>query len=61
MPFLGKIFSKDRAAYEYLSDSAAIFPCGEEFNNILIKNGFIEVENKPQTLGVASIYFAKKK
>ena len=60
MPFLGKLFSKDKAAYKYLSDSAAIFPCGEDFNNILIKNGFIEVENIPQTFGVASIYSAKK-
>ena len=60
MPSIGKIFSKDRSAYQYLSDSAAIFPCGEAFNNILKKNGFIEVEDFPQTLGVSSIYFGKK-
>ena len=60
MPFVGKLFSKDRSAYQYLSDSAAVFPCGEAFNNILRKNGFIEVEDYPQTLGVSSIYFAKK-
>jgi demethylmenaquinone methyltransferase/2-methoxy-6-polyprenyl-1,4-benzoquinol methylase len=60
MPFVGKLFSKNRSAYQYLSDSAAIFPCGDDFNNILLKNGFIEVEDFPQTLGVSSIYFAKK-
>ena len=60
MPFLGKLFSKDKSAYQYLSDSAASFPSGEVFNNILRKNGFIEVEDLPQTLGIASIYFAKK-
>lgn len=60
MPFIGKLFSKDPSAYQYLSDSAAIFPCGEQFNNILHKNGFIEVEDFPQTLGVSSIYFARK-
>ena len=60
MPFVRKLFSKDRSAYEYLSDSAAAFPHGEAFNNILRKNGFIEVEDLPQTLGIASIYFAKK-
>ena len=60
MPFFGKLFSKYRSAYEYLSDSAAAFPHGEVFNNILRKNGFIEVEDLPQTLGIASIYFAKK-
>ena len=59
MPFIGKLFSKDRSAYKYLSDSAAAFPHGEVFNNILRKNGFIEVEDLPQTLGIASIYFAK--
>jgi len=60
MPFIGKLFSKNRTAYLYLSDSAAAFPCGKAFNNILKKNGFIAVEDFPQTLGVASIYFAKK-
>lgn len=60
MPFIGKLFSKNPSAYQYLSDSAAIFPCGEKFNNILRKNGFIEVEDFPQTLGVSSIYFARK-
>ena len=61
MPFIGKLFSKDKSAYKYLSDSAAAFPCGEAFNNILRDNGFKEVEDLPQTLGIASIYFAKKK
>lgn len=60
MPFIGILFSKDRSAYQYLSDSAAAFPCGKDFNNILEKIGFIEVEDFPQTLGVSSIYFAKK-
>jgi len=60
LPILGSLFSKDKAAYRYLSDSAAAFPFGKVFNNILLKNGFIEVKDFPQTLGVASIYFAKK-
>ena len=60
LPILGSLFSKDKAAYRYLSDSAAAFPFGKVFNNILLKNGFIEVKDFPQTLGVASIYCAKK-
>ena len=60
MPTIGKIFSKDKSAYKYLSDSAAAFPYGEAFNNILEKIGFIDIENKPQTFGVASIYVSKK-
>jgi len=60
LPLIGKLFSKDKSAYKYLSDSAAAFPYGEAFNNILQKIGFIAIENKPQTFGVASIYIAKK-
>lgn len=60
LPIVGRLFSRDRAAYTYLSESAAVFPHGENFNNILRKIGFIEVENKPQTFGVASIYVATK-
>lgn len=60
LPTIGKIFSKDRSAYAYLSESASVFPHGQEFNNILGKIGFIDVENKPQTFGVASIYVATK-
>ncbi len=60
LPVIGRLFSKDRSAYTYLSESAAVFPHGEAFNNILRKIGFIEVENRPQTFGVASIYVATK-
>ena len=60
LPIIGKLFSKDKVAYKYLSDSAAVFPHGEQLNNILRKIGFIEVKNKPQTFGVATIYTASK-
>ena len=60
LPLIGKLFSKDKVAYSYLSESASLFPFGDELNNILRKNGFIEVENKPQTFGVATIYTATK-
>tara|TARA_R110000765_G_scaffold68642_3_gene132746 strand:+ start:782 stop:1525 length:744 start_codon:yes stop_codon:yes gene_type:complete len=60
LPLIGKMFSKDNSAYGYLSESASVFPHGENFNNILREIGFIDVTNKPQTFGVASIYIAKK-
>ncbi|MFI2743275.1 bifunctional demethylmenaquinone methyltransferase/2-methoxy-6-polyprenyl-1,4-benzoquinol methylase UbiE [Zhouia sp. PK063] len=60
LPIIGKMFSKDKVAYGYLSESASFFPYGEEFNNILRKIGFIDVEDLPQTLGVATIYKASK-
>ena len=60
MPLIGKIFSRDKVAYSYLSESASVFPYGEALNNILRKIGFIKVEDKPQTMGVATIYVASK-
>ena len=60
LPLIGRLFSRDRSAYAYLSESAASFPHGKAFNNILGKIGFIGMENKPQSLGVASIYIASK-
>ena len=60
LPLIGRVFSKDKSAYRYLSESASVFPYGEAFNNILKKTGFIEVKDKPQTFGVANIYTATK-
>lgn len=60
LPLIGKLFSKDKVAYSYLSESASVFPYGEALNNILRKIGFINVEDKPQTMGVATIYTASK-
>uniref|UniRef100_UPI00404B2DD4 class I SAM-dependent methyltransferase n=3 Tax=Flavobacterium TaxID=237 RepID=UPI00404B2DD4 len=61
MPTIGKLFSKDKKAYQYLSTSAQNFPFGEALNNILRKIGFIDVKHLPQTFGVATIYQASKK
>ncbi|MFY8096299.1 MAG: bifunctional demethylmenaquinone methyltransferase/2-methoxy-6-polyprenyl-1,4-benzoquinol methylase UbiE [Flavobacterium sp.] len=61
MPMIGKLFSKDQKAYQYLSTSAQNFPFGEVLNNILRKIGFIDVQHLPQTMGVATIYKASKK
>ncbi|MFD0993444.1 bifunctional demethylmenaquinone methyltransferase/2-methoxy-6-polyprenyl-1,4-benzoquinol methylase UbiE [Tenacibaculum geojense] len=60
LPIIGKIFSKDKVAYSYLSESANAFPFGEAFNNILEKNGFKNAKDIPVTFGVASIYSSTK-
>jgi demethylmenaquinone methyltransferase/2-methoxy-6-polyprenyl-1,4-benzoquinol methylase len=59
LPVIGKLFSKDKVAYSYLSESANSFPFGIAFNNILQKNGFTHTEDKPVTFGVATIYTAR--
>ena len=60
IPTVGKIFSKDKSAYDYLPESAAAFPYGEKFNNILLKIGFNTSKVYPQTFGAATIYQAFK-
>ena len=60
LPSVGRLFSKDKMAYKYLSDSASVFPYGEALNNILRNTGFINVKDLPQTFGVATIYTASK-
>ncbi|MGC6432317.1 MAG: bifunctional demethylmenaquinone methyltransferase/2-methoxy-6-polyprenyl-1,4-benzoquinol methylase UbiE [Jejuia sp.] len=60
LPLIGRAFSKDRSAYKYLCESASVFPYGEALNNILREIGFINVEDFPQTLGVATIYKSSK-
>lgn len=60
LPTIGRVFSKDRVAYSYLSESASVFPYGEALNNILRQIGFSNVKDLPQTFGVATIYTATK-
>ena len=60
VPLMGKLFSKDQKAYEYLSESMKNFPYGESLNTILRTVGFQNVYHKPQTMGVATIYSARK-
>ncbi len=60
LPLIGRAFSKDRSAYKYLCESASVFPYGEALNNILREIGFINVEDFPQTFGVATIYKSSK-
>lgn len=60
LPIIGKLFSKDKVAYSYLSKSANTFPFGKAFCNILQKNGFINTKADPVTFGVSTIYTATK-
>ena len=60
LPLIGRLFSKDKSAYRYLSESASKFPYGQAFNNILNKTGFINSTALPQTFGVATTYTATK-
>ena len=56
LPFFGKLFSKDKAAYSYLHDSVMKFPDNDEFLKLLALAGFTETQQIKLTGGVASIY-----
>jgi demethylmenaquinone methyltransferase/2-methoxy-6-polyprenyl-1,4-benzoquinol methylase len=57
---MGKLFSKNRGAYQYLDESIRKFPEGQDFVNILDNLGFINTQYKPLSLGICSIYCAEK-
>ena len=58
LPFIGRVFSKDKSAYTYLPESVAAFPEGEDFKNILEDIGFTEIKLKRLSGGIATIYSA---
>jgi len=60
LPGIGSVISGDGYAYNYLNQSVETFPYGEEFCNILRKNGFKNVHFHPLTFGIASIYWGDK-
>jgi demethylmenaquinone methyltransferase/2-methoxy-6-polyprenyl-1,4-benzoquinol methylase len=61
LPFVGRLFSKDKSAYSYLPDSVYQFPDNEEFLRLLEKAGFSATRQRKLTGGVASIYTGLKK
>jgi len=60
LPVIGKLISKDQAAYTYLPESVNAFPDGQKFLNILKQVGFKNTVCKPLTFGISSIYIGQK-
>lgn len=60
LPRIGKMISKDKAAYEYLPESVSVFPYGQQFLDIMNEVGFTETKSIPLTLGISSIYWGSK-
>jgi demethylmenaquinone methyltransferase/2-methoxy-6-polyprenyl-1,4-benzoquinol methylase len=56
LPRVGKMVSKDDAAYTYLPKSVEAFPDGEDFLHILQHVGFKQNQCRSLTFGVSSIY-----
>jgi demethylmenaquinone methyltransferase/2-methoxy-6-polyprenyl-1,4-benzoquinol methylase len=57
MPLLGQLLTGNRAAYEYLPRTAAAFPAGEGFLELMRRAGcFSERSARPLAGGVAYVY-----
>ncbi|MFN8244315.1 MAG: bifunctional demethylmenaquinone methyltransferase/2-methoxy-6-polyprenyl-1,4-benzoquinol methylase UbiE [Ferruginibacter sp.] len=59
-PNVGKLFSKNRSAYQYLDESIQKFPEGKNFTAILDNLGYRNTYSKPLSLGICSIYCGEK-
>lgn len=60
LPIYGKLVSKDKIAYRYLTATIEAFPQGEKMIEILKKTGFSEARFRRLTFGICTMYFATK-
>jgi demethylmenaquinone methyltransferase/2-methoxy-6-polyprenyl-1,4-benzoquinol methylase len=59
-PGIGKLISKNKAAYQYLNDSVQAFPEGDAFLDILKETGYEGTYRKALTMGISTIYAGTK-
>ncbi len=60
LPFLGKIVSKDKEAYQYLPDSVSEFDSSVDISALLLECGFKNVQSKTLTFGIVKVVVAEK-
>ncbi len=59
-PSFGKLFAKNKDAYQYLNDSVQAFPEGQTFLTIMNDAGFTQTYLKSLSLGICTIYCGVK-
>lgn len=59
-PSFGKLFAKNKDAYQYLNDSVQTFAEGQTFLNIMHEAGFTQTYLKSLSLGICTIYCGVK-
>ena len=60
LPFIGRLISRDGAAYDYLPSSVDEFPAPERFMEMLAEVGFKNCKARSQSCGIAQIYTAER-
>lgn len=56
LPILGGLISGEYKAYKYLNRTIETFPYGEDFCELMRRNGFAQAKPHPLTFGIATIY-----
>jgi len=59
-PLIGKIFSSDKRAYSYLTESVKAFPNNEKFVEIMHEVNFKESSYQSLSFGIAAVYSGTK-
>ena len=60
IPHIGKYVVNNKGAYQYLSESISMFPNQEDFKTKIQNAGFMDVNYKNLTLGIAAIHYGYK-
>ena len=60
LPIYGRLISKDKSAYSYLTKTIEAFPQGERMMDILKKAGFKDASFQRLTFGICTLYTATK-
>ncbi|MBK7093152.1 MAG: bifunctional demethylmenaquinone methyltransferase/2-methoxy-6-polyprenyl-1,4-benzoquinol methylase UbiE [bacterium] len=56
LPVIGRWLSGDNYAYSYLNKTIETYPHGAQFVELMQKAGFTDVQCRPLTLGIVSLY-----
>lgn len=59
-PEVARLFSQSKKAYQYLNQSAKLFPDRRDFVEILNKTGYSDTSFKSLSAGICCIYIGKK-
>ena len=60
LPLYGRLVSRDKRAYDYLTATIEAFPQGEKMVEILKKAGFAQARFQRMTFGICTMYFVTK-
>lgn len=60
IPTIGRLFSKEKAAYSYLPASIKVVPQGKVMTDLLSRQGFSQAHARTFTFGICSLYTATK-